>query len=456
MKPNLQRASNLLKEKDLKSSKFKVYGIRSAPVVVLAIALFTFPFFFVLGPSVWKAGAMTTAEEQAQLQQQLKDLEAQIDAYNGQIATYQKQGNSLKGEIGKLDSKIASLNLQIKAVQIALSQLNQQIGDTETRINIIQNNIDSDRVTLSQLLRNLSAAEGTTVVEVLLKSTSFSDFFGDVNNLTVLQDSLRSTIQDITDLKGQLEDQKSQLMVAKADATAAQLAQQEQKSETQAVKQQKNSLLQATKGQEAKYQQLAAATKAQAAQIRNRLFEILGGGEMTFEQAYQFAKVAGDATGVRPAFLLAVLDRESALGQNVGRCSYHQSMSPKDQPIFLAITSAAGINPETQLVSCANADGAYGGAMGPAQFLPRTWQTYAAGIIAVTGRTTANPWNNSDAFIAAALYLRDAGAASNEKIAAAKYYCGARWNRYVCTGVYGQRVVDRASQFEGDIATITQ
>jgi peptidoglycan hydrolase CwlO-like protein len=420
----------------------------------LLVVLFLSAFSWVNVPST--ARAATSAEDRAQLEQQLKELEAQIDVYNSQISTYQKQGKSLKGEIGKLDSKIASLNTQIKAVQLAISQLDQKIGDTQSRITVIQSNIDSDKVTLTQLLRNLQAAEGTTVMEVLLQSDNFSDFFGDVNNLTVLQDNLRSTIQDITDLKGQLEDQKSQLEIARSDAAAAQLAQQQQKSQTASTKQQKASLLAATQGQEAKYQQLAKATQAQINAIKNRLFDLLGGGAMKFEQAYQYAKFAQDATGVRAAFLLAILNRESALGVNVGQCSYQRAMNPKDQPIFLSITAALNINPNTQLVSCANADGQYGGAMGPAQFIPRTWQTYAPRVMAITGRSIASPWNNQDAFVAAALYLRDAGASSNEKTAAAKYYCGANWNRYVCTQVYGQRVVEQAAQFQQDIDTITQ
>jgi peptidoglycan hydrolase CwlO-like protein len=443
-------------QKQLLKTKFSQPLKNKLIAAALGALILSLSFFVAGGQELFKAKAATSAEERTQLEQQLKDLETQIDTYNSQIATYQKQGKSLKGQIGQLDSKIASLNLQIKAIQIAIAQLNQKIGDTESRITIIQNNIDNDRATLTHLLRNLEAAEGTTVVEVLLQSDNFSDFFGDVNNLTVLQDNLRSTIQDITSLKGQLEDQRNQLMIAKADATSAQLAQQQQKNATQSVKQEKASLLAVTKGQETKYQQLAQATQAQINAIKSRLFELIGGGAMTFEQAYEFAKFAGDATGVRPAFLLAVLDRESALGQNVGRCSYHQSMNPLDQPIFLAITSALGINPETQLVSCANADGRYGGAMGPAQFIPRTWQKYAGGVASITGHPATNPWNNQDAFVAAALYLKDAGAAYNEKIAAAKYYCGANWNRYVCTGVYGQRVVERAAQFQQDIATITQ
>ena len=406
--------------------------------------------------------APTDAERQA-LEVQLKDLEGQIGQYESQIAGYKKQGSSLKGEISTLNSKIAKLNLQIQAINLTLKELNRNIAETQSQITITESSIATRKAALAELLQNLYVSERTPLIQIFLENPQLSGFFSDLNNVTLLQSSLRATIVQVTDLREQLQDKQDQFHLAKADAESVRVFQAAQKQEVDSVKVEKGKLLEVTKGQETKYQELLKQTKETAAQIRSRIFQLLGGGELSFEEAYQYAKLAGSATGIRPAFILAVLDRESALGQNVGKCSYKTAMSPSNQKIFLEITKALNINPDVMTVSCPNRDGVYGGAMGPAQFIPSTWVLYDDSIAKVTGHNPPSPWNNSDAFVATALYMKDAitgcnslytAQTSRERCAAAKYYAGGRWRSYLWT--YGEAVVTRAASFQDDIDTILE
>jgi peptidoglycan hydrolase CwlO-like protein len=398
--------------------------------------------------------AQVPAEERAVLEAQLKQLEAEMNAHQAQIDSYRAQGRTLGTEVGKLNATVSSLNAQIKALQVNMSLLDRKIAGTEIEISATKSTLEQNQEVLAQLVRKAYIADQASLLEVMLKHEQLSEFFTDVNSIQELQGTVKETIGTISSLKGQLEGHKVSLGEALTDAQRAQQYQAQQKLRADEVARQKQALLSQTKGQESKYVALLKDTQARAAQIRARLFSFLGGGQMQFGDAYQLAKTAGEATGVRPALILAVLDRESALGANVGRCNYKSSMSPTQQPIYLEITKELGIDPDSVMVSCAIlSDGAYGGAMGPAQFMPATWQMYKARISSVTGRRPPSPWNNMDAVTATALYMKDAGAVAgnvqSERIAAAKYYAGGNYARFLST--YGQAVVDRANRFQDDI-----
>ena len=431
-------------------------------IFILPVVLF-FVFGSVTAPTSGGARAAQNEEERKALEVQLADLENQISKYETTIGQYKKQGTGLQSEIKRLESQITKLNLQIKAVNLTLSKLDSEISNTQGQISQTESDIVSSKKNLSQLLQVLYENDNQSLVEVLFKNPQLSDFFGDMNNMLAVQDNLRIVIIKVVEARQKLVDQKEVLALEREDATALKAYQDAQRANIKKTQSDKNNLLKVTKGKESEYQKLLTETKKTAAEIRKQIFKFLGGGELEFGDAYNLAKIAEQATGVRAALILAVLDRESALGKNVGRCDYKTAMHPtRDIPIFLEIIKELGFEKNLEggliKVSCANADGAYGGAMGPAQFIPSTWKIYKDRIAKLTGNNPANPWNNADAFMGTALYLKDAGAGAgaslaDERKAAAKYYAGSRWSRYLST--YGSRVVAQAQKFEEDIAILS-
>ncbi len=454
---------NLTEEKVIRVPLIRIMIIASA-AIFLVFGSVNAPTLLTMAAGNSTAASATSTDptaERTALQAQLAQLEGQINQYQGQIASYQTQGKTLNGQISQLNAKISSLNLQIQATNLTIQQLNMQISQTQSQITATQSSIVNKKIAMGSLMKVLYQDDQISLIQMFLQNPRLSDFWDQTQAITLLQNNLRLTVQQITDLQSQLQNQEQQFEASKSDAATAAAYQAAQAQTVASTKTQKTQLLNETKGQESKYQALLIKTQATAAQIRNRIFQLLGGGQLSFGDAYQYAKLASNATGIDPAFILAILDRESALGQNVGQCDYQKAMAPSQQPIFLAIVQSLNLDPNTLKVSCPNADGVYGGAMGPAQFEPSTWNLYAGGVQSITGDNPPSPWNNADAFAATALYLKDGmvgckavytAVLSQERCTAAKYYAGSRWRSYLWT--YGEAVVERATSFTSDIQTI--
>ena len=232
--------------------------------------------------------------------------------------------------------------------------------------------------------------------------------------------------------------------------------QEDQKFSLAKAKKDKNTLLQETKGQENLFSQLTKKTQMDIEAIKNKLYSLKGlvsGESLRFEDAYKFAKFASIYTGVRPALVLAILSRESELGKNVGTGSWRTDMKPTQRTYYLQICEKLGLDPDGQNVSRKQWYG-WGGAMGPAQFLPATWLGYEAKIAEITGNNPPSPWNIKDSFVAAALYLANKGAGQKtynvEWKAAMIYLAGSNWNK-PSLYFYGDQVMDRAQDFQEQI-----
>ena len=404
------------------------------------------------------AHGQALSNDRAALEAQLAQVEREIAGYQATIDDYKTKGKTLSGEIKKLDAEAKKLALEIKAITLSLARLDADIVKNGSNIKTTDAKLRFNQRALGEAMQELAEEDDVNFAELLLGNPVLSDFFNNVEGILSVKDGLSEKVEKVAATKEELLDLKDELARKKADTQYLKDARNSENKALARKKAERNDLLAQTKGQESQYQDLLKESKKTAAQIRSRIFQFLGGGQMTFETAYEIAKTAGDLVGVRPAMLLAVLDRESALGKNVGRCKYQGAMHPtRDIPIFLALVAELGLSPETTFVSCANKDGAYGGAMGPAQFIPKTWNMYRSRIEGLTGSRPPSPWRNIDAFTATALYLKDAGAGASrddaaDRAAAARYYAGGSWRSYLWT--YGERVVSKARQFEDDIAAL--
>ena len=233
----------------------------------------------------------------------------------------------------------------------------------------------------------------------------------------------------------------------------------------------KQQLLSISKNKEKEYQKLLDDKARRRSEILAVLFNLRDASAIPFGKALEYAKVAEEKVGIRPAFLLAILTQESNLGTDQGSCYvtnmdtgqgvssksgkvFANVMKPtRDVKPFFDITTSVGRDPYKTLVSCPIGGSGYGGAMGPAQFIPSTWVLLKNRIADLLGIKTPDPWYAKDAFIASAIYLTDLGAKgesyTSERNAACRYYSGRKCDtKKPNNSFYGDSVMKKAANIQ--------
>jgi len=356
-----------------------------------------------------------------------------------------KQTGTLKGDVAYLTSQINALKAKVKARSLVIAQLQVSIKEKNQKIEKLSSKIEREHAALAKLLRNTNELDNENLIHLILSDDSISSFYNDLESYNTLKQAVKNSTDVIRGIKTETEAAKQDLekkQDAETDAKAELENAQKKVAQSEA---EKKSLLSISQQQESAYKTLAAQKKARADKIRAALFPLAGVSKsIPFDTALTYANEASAKTGVDPAFLLAILKQESNLGANVGQCyltdtatgagagkntgtPFTNVMKPtRDVAPFLEITAALGLDPYKTPVSCPIAGVVgYGGAMGPAQFIPSTWKLFIGRLQAILGHYP-NPWEPRDAFMASSLYLTDLGAVGNSAAAqhraACKYY----------------------------------
>lgn len=434
-------------------------------------ASFTVALFFsiVFAPNdalAQKACPQTSPEKEVcevKLREELAKVEAEIAEKQGQIKETQAEAKTLKGDISVLNNKIDQSALKIKSHGIVINKITGEISTKKTVIQQLDQKLDRQRGALAQIVRRNQELQSVSLVEAALKKQALSDFVLQAEEYRSVQLAMNDTFEQVKDTKEETEEVKQSLESKKTEQEKLKIQQEVERKKTEQNKQVKAVVLKETQGKESIYQKDLKEKQAQAAAIRNALFSLRDASAIKFGDALEYANEAFETTGVRPAFILAILTQESNLGRNTGRCYlknedgsgvntsgkvFKNVMNPtRDVPPYLAIAKELGFDPYERLISCPQSVG-WGGAMGPAQFIASTWNGYKERVAKAEGKAIANPWIARDAIMASAFLHKDNGAAGDERNAACRYFSGR-----ACSSIsnsYGNSVVALAKKIQAE------
>lgn len=420
--------------------------------------------------------AQSLEDKRAVLEAELAQLEAEIKAQEAELAKQKANSNSIQGEVNAIANQIAITRNKILGKTREITQISEEISDKEDQIYGLDEQLERQKESLARILRKKYQLDQSNVVELLLSSERISDFFIDSDSYVYINDALQQSFEEIRSTRTLTEAEKRALEQKRAQEAEVKAALDRERAQKQSEEAEQKRLLDASRNVEKSYESVIADRKARAAEVRAALFELRGTDGIPFGQAVDYARLAEQKTGVRAALVLGILKQESNLGKNVGTCNRPQDTRKwydimpgpddnswrDDQTMYKALMAELGRPLEGTPLSCPlpGVPG-WGGAMGPSQFIPTTWNAYKDRIAKSVGASVADPWNPYHAITATALYLEDLGADKggfdNERNAACKYYSGRDcYAKNVVNMFYGNAVLAHADAIQEQMDLIDE
>jgi peptidoglycan hydrolase CwlO-like protein len=388
-----------------------------------------------------------------------QDLKTKINILRNQINQYQESIDSksqleetLQGDIVILEAGISKIELQIQETQLVIQSLDVEISGKQIEIEKMQKEVDVKKKILSQFLQELYEKGQASSIEMALGEETFSDYFFQADSLESFQERTREIYDQFVILRQDLKNEKAELVSRKEEQMDMRAIQNDQQNTLDMQKSSKDTLLGRTRNEK-------QALSEQMEKMRSQLNALQSlGNPINIDEAVSAAKYASRLTNVAPEFLLGVLRVESGLGTNVGGGRYKTDMNPSQWDTFKKICKELQLDPDKVPVSrraCYNSNakdgcGGWGGAMGPAQFMPSTWMGYKGRVEKLTGNSTADPWDIKDSLVAMGLKLSAVDGVTDGKRSAwaktaAMYLAGGAWENYTW---YSDRVLSYADGYK--------
>jgi len=428
--------------------------------------------------NLYKTPIVSADQQLENTQAERAILQAEYDKLQTEMAALEKKKESQKGQSASIDrdisilrTKIKKSQLDIQAKNLLIKKLGGEIVEKDKKITVLNGRIDNIKESLSQLIRKDREIDNKSILALILSKDTIAEAYGDIDAFASIKKGINTQVIEIKGVKALTEDEKLKLEQTKNKETDTKVQLETAKKEVEMSEKDKQQLLSISKNKEAEYQKLLNEKAKRRAEILSMLFDLRDAAAIPFEKALEYAKVAQEKTGIRPAFLLAILTQESNLGTDQGSCYvtnmdtgqgassksgkvFNNVMKPtRDIKPFFEITTSIGRDPYKTLVSCPIGGSGYGGAMGPAQFIPSTWVLLKNRIATMLSIKTPDPWYAKDAFMASAIYLTDLGAQgssyTSERNAACKYYSGRKCDsKKPNNSFYGDSVMKKATNIQ--------
>lgn len=408
--------------------------------LIVSFVLGVFIFGFIFGSvGFLRAQEGTIKQRKEELRSKMERLQTDINEYREQINEVQKKEASLEEELSMYENKIEKLKLQIERLNLSIKNTNEELKKQKNRLEEIKEGIKVEKKLLRTYIEETRRYDEVSTISLVFGDNDLSSFFDRMREVSKFRGAIMEGLEKIQEERKVLAEEKEKLDAKRAELYDMKNLQEIQKRTLAQQKKNKKKLLAKTRENKKTFLSITEEKKNKLEQVKKELFELEDlGVSMKLKEAIDEAKFVSKKTGVRSALLLAILEHESELGENLGSGDYRHDMHPDHHEAFLNICAKNNLDPNETPVSpqpsyswCNSLWECSGGAMGPAQFMPNTWQGYEKQIEKLTGDSPVSPYNFEHALMALGVKLQnaeaDSGSYQDEFDAVMSYFSGGDW-----------------------------
>jgi murein DD-endopeptidase MepM/ murein hydrolase activator NlpD len=218
------------------------------------------------------AAAQTIEQLQAQIAERnarLGEIEREIAQFESELKKVGAERSTLEAAIRGLELERRKINADIEYTQNLISNTDLQISKLTIEISDAERSIAQNRAAIAEIIRSLQVADGDSLIEVLLNHENVSEFWGAVEDLETVRNSMGTQVDKLAVLRSELAQKRQEETGKRSDLVELRTQYADQQIVLTNNKKEKDELLSATRNEEAEYQALVSQKRA----AREKLLE---------------------------------------------------------------------------------------------------------------------------------------------------------------------------------------
>ncbi len=208
--------------------------------------------------------AFGNSDIQAKIDQAAKEKQAAIAARN----KAQGEMTGIMAQVTKLDEEAEIINAEVAAIDAIIAETDEKIAAKEAEIAEFERQIEEKNDVFKARLRAMDETNATGYIDLLLDSSSLSDFINRIETLREITAYDRGIINEMIDLKKNVEKSRDELVKTREEQEAARALVKTKQDELNKKIAEKTSYMKSLEKDIAKYKQMEDAAEAQMESLK--------------------------------------------------------------------------------------------------------------------------------------------------------------------------------------------